>query len=89
MQRAATRLGLQGYSFVSKISAVSRDSKQLLIEDHVYESLALFGAVSELLQTFYLPLEQLFLQHSITTVCTSSAYYICTSLTCSIFADVD
>jgi hypothetical protein len=69
VQRAATRLGLQGYSFVSKSAALAaRDAKQLAIEEHVHESLALFAAVSQVLHTFYLPLEQFFLQHSITTV---------------------
>lgn len=69
MQRAATRLGLQGYSFVSKSAALAaRDAKQLAIEEHVHESLALFAAVSQVLHTFYLPLEQFFLRYSITTV---------------------
>lgn len=72
-ERAATRLGLQGYSFVSKSAALAaRDAKQLAIEEHVHESLALFAAVSQVLHTFYLPLEQFFLQHSITTMIAES-----------------
>lgn len=71
-ERAATRLGLQGYSFMSQSAAPARDSKQLAIEEHVHESLALFNALTQVLHNFYLPLEQFFLQHSLATVSPSS-----------------